>query len=200
MAEEIKKETEEVKAEEAKAPKAKKAPAKKAAAKKTATKKAPAKKAAAKKTEENETKTEEVKEEAKPVETKAEAPKAEEKKEEVKEYITRPVLLKDMHILKHLIVSEETQRLEQKENALVFAVDRKATKTEIKGAVEAIFHAKVKSVNTMNLQPKTRRVGRYEGKLPVYKKAIVRFDSAYDLGKITAATANEERKANDEAK
>ena len=185
MAEEIKKETEEVKAEEAKAPKAKKAPAKKAAAKKTA---------------EKETETEEVKEEAKPVETKAEAPKAEEKKEEVKEYITRPVLLKDMHILKHLIVSEETQRLEQKENALVFAVDRKATKTEIKGAVQAIFHAKVKSVNTMNLQPKTRRVGRYEGKLPVYKKAIVRFDSAYDLGKITAATANEERKANEEAK
>ena len=160
MAEEIKKEAEEVKTEEVKAPKAKKAPAKKAA------------------------KT-----------TKAKAAK---KEEEVKEYITRPVLLKDMEILKYLIVSEETQRLQREENALVFAVSKKATKTEIKGAIQAIFHAKVKSVNTMNLQPKTRRVGRYEGTLPVYKKAIVRFDSAYDLGKITAATATEEMKANAE--
>lgn len=165
MAEEIKKEAEEVKTEEVKAPKAKKAPAKKAA------------------------KTTKAKD----------AKKVEEKKEEeVKEYITRPVLLKDMEILKYLIVSEETQRLQREENALVFAVSKKATKTEIKGAIQAIFHAKVKSVNTMNLQPKTRRVGRYEGTLPVYKKAIVRFDSAYDLGKITAATATEEMKANAE--
>jgi large subunit ribosomal protein L23 len=78
---------------------------------------------------------------------------------------------------------------------MVFAVDKKATKDEIKAAVQAIFSAKVKSVNTMNVQPKTRRVGRFAGTLPTYKKAIVRFDSAFDLGKITAAVASEERKA-----
>lgn len=143
----------------------------------------------------DEVKKEEVKEEA----PKAEEAKAEEKKdaqEEVPEYVTRPAILKDFEILKYLIVTEESQRLRDKENALVFAVDKKATKPEIKAAVQAVFHAKVKSVNTMMMQPKTRRVGRYSGKLPTYKKAIVRFDSAFDLGKITAAVANEEQAAN----
>ena len=119
---------------------------------------------------------------------------AEEKKAveaEVPAFATRPA------IIKHRIVTEETQRLQAEENALVFAVDKKATKLEIKAAIQAIFSAKVKSVNTRNVQRKIRRIGRYEGFLPQYKKAIVRFDSSFDLGKITAAVANEEQQANE---
>lgn len=128
------------------------------------------------------------------------ADKAEEKAPEVPAYVTRPVILKDLSILKHIIATEETTNLRDKENALVFAVDKKATKLEIKAAIEALFQAKVKSVNTRNVTGKKRRVGRYVGKLPDYKKAIVRFDSSFDLGKITNAYANEERQANDDAK
>lgn len=141
-------------------------------AKKAAAKKAPAKKAAAKKTA---------------------------KKEETVEYVTRPAIIKDFSIVKYVIVTEETQKLQATDNAMVFAVAKKATKLEIKAAIQAIFNAKVKSVNTRNVLPKTRRVGRYSGKLPAYKRAIVRFDSSFDLGKITAAVANEERAANEEA-
>ena len=164
--------------------------------------------------------TEEVKAEEKPVEEKpvkkaakktaskktikkaavAKEEKPTEKAEEQVAYVTRPAIIKDFSILKYVIVTEETQRLQQSDNAMVFAVDKKASKSEIKAAVQAIFNAKVKSVNTMNVLPKTRRVGRYEGKLPTYKKAIVRFDSSFDLGKITAQVANEERAANEEAK
>ncbi len=115
-------------------------------------------------------------------------------------YQTRPAILKDFSILKHIIATEETMALRDKENALVFAVDKKATKLEIKAAVQAIFQAKVKSVNTRNVQGKQRRVGRYVGKLPDYKKAIIRFDSSFDLGKIQDAYANEERQANSEDK
>lgn len=125
---------------------------------------------------------------------------AEEKKAveaEVPTFATRPAIVKDYSIIKHRIVTEETQRLQAEENALVFAVDKKATKLEIKAAIQAIFSAKVKSVNTRNIQRKIRRVGRYEGFLPQYKKAIVRFDSSFDLGKITAAVANEEQQANE---
>ncbi len=125
---------------------------------------------------------------------------AEEKKAveaEVPAFTTRPAIVKDYSIIKHRIVTEETQRLQAEENALVFAVDKKATKLEIKAAIQAIFSAKVKSVNTRNIQRKIRRVGRYEGFLPQYKKAIVRFDSSFDLGKITAAVANEEQQANE---
>ena len=125
---------------------------------------------------------------------------AEEKKAveaEVPAFTTRPAIVKDYSIIKHRIVTEETQRLQAEENALVFAVDKKATKLEIKAAIQAIFSAKVKSVNTRNVQRKIRRIGRYEGFLPQYKKAIVRFDSSFDLGKITAAVANEEQQANE---
>lgn len=114
--------------------------------------------------------------------------------------VTRLPIIKDYSIVKYLIISEETQKLQVTDNAMVFAVDKKATKLEIKAAIQAIFNAKVKSVNTMNPLAKTRRVGRFEGKLPSYKKAIVRFDSSYDLGKIASQVANEERAANEETK
>ncbi len=152
-------------------------PAKKKAVKKTAAKKTTAKKATVKK--------------AKKVE---EAPK-----EEEVELLFHAATIKDFSIIKQILVTEETQKLRDKENALVFAVDKKASKLEIKAAVQAIFQGKVKSVNTMNVLPKTRRVGRYSGKLPAYKKAIVRFDSSFDLAKVTDAVASEERKANAES-
>lgn len=151
-------------------------------------KKKTVKKAAAKKTTAKKTTTKK----AKKVE---EAPKAEEKVE----LLFHPATIKDFSIIKQILVTEETQKLRDKENALVFAVDKKASKLEIKAAVQAIFQGKVKSVNTMNVLPKTRRVGRYSGKLPAYKKAIVRFDSSFDLAKVTDAVANEERKANAES-
>ncbi|MFA6861053.1 MAG: 50S ribosomal protein L23 [Bacilli bacterium] len=127
---------------------------------------------------------------------KAEAVKAD--KSEVKatgDYKTRPAILKDFGIIKYVIATEETQRLQSQENAMVFACDNKATKAEIKAAVQAIFSAKVKTVHTINVASKSKRVGRYVGKTASYKKAIVRFDSSFDLGKISAAVAAEDRKA-----
>lgn len=118
--------------------------------------------------------------------------------EAVAEYNARPAIIKDFEIIKHLIVTEETQKLERENNTLVFAVDKKATKMEIKAAIQALFRAKVASVNTINVSGKKKRVGRYTGKTASYKKAFVKFDSAYDLGKITAAVASEDRQANED--
>ena len=156
----------------------------------------PAKKKTVRKTAEKKTTT---KKTAKAASVKEEAKVEEAPKAETAELVYRPAIIKDFSIIKHIIVTEETQRLREEENALVFAVDKKADKLEIKAAVQAIFQGKVKSVNTMNLMPKTRRVGRYSGKLPAYKKAIVRFDSSFDLAKVTDAVASEERKANAES-
>jgi len=55
-----------------------------------------------------------------------------------------------------------------------FVVDRDANKVEIKKAVEKIFGVKVEKVNTMNVLGKMKRMGRYEGRRPSYKKAIVK--------------------------
>ncbi len=60
------------------------------------------------------------------------------------------------------------------ENKVVFKVDPRANKTQIKQAVEKIFNVKVESVNTVNVHPKKRRVGKYTGMTNKYKKAIVK--------------------------
>ena len=52
-------------------------------------------------------------------------------------------------------------------------VDPRANKTQIKQAVEEIFKVKVKSVNTLNLLGKVKRMGRHEGRRPNWKRAIV---------------------------
>ena len=58
-----------------------------------------------------------------------------------------------------------------------FKVAKKATKTQIKAAVEEIFKVKVASVNTMNVYGKIKRQGRTEGLTGNYKKAIVQLSS-----------------------
>lgn len=54
-----------------------------------------------------------------------------------------------------------------------FKVANNANKTEIKEAVEEIFGVKVAKVNTIHVRGKSRRMGRYEGTTPAWKKAIV---------------------------
>ena len=44
---------------------------------------------------------------------------------------------------------------------------------QIKQAIEKIYNVKVTNVNTINVKPKTKRVGRYTGKTSAYKKAII---------------------------
>ncbi len=59
------------------------------------------------------------------------------------------------------------------DNKYTFIVDKKANKTEIKNAIEHIFEVKVDRVNTLNLKSKPKRLGRFEGRTPSRKKAIV---------------------------
>jgi large subunit ribosomal protein L23 len=59
------------------------------------------------------------------------------------------------------------------DNKYTFIVDRRANKTEIKNAIENIFDVRVEKVNTMNYKGKPKRMGRFEGRTPRRKKAIV---------------------------
>ncbi len=76
-------------------------------------------------------------------------------------------------IIKRPIVTEKSTKLLQDENKYTFEVALTANKTEIKQAVEAIFKVSVTDVTTMRVLGKTKRMGRYEGKRPDWKKAIV---------------------------
>ena len=77
-------------------------------------------------------------------------------------------------IIKAPIITEKSSDLAQNQNTITFSVDVKANKTQIKQAVEKVFDVKVESVNTINVKPKTKRVGRYAGKTNRVKKAIVK--------------------------
>ncbi len=75
-------------------------------------------------------------------------------------------------ILKPVITEKSMNAMSLKK--YTFLVHTEATKTQIKEAVEKMFEGtKVKSVNTMNLDGKSRRRGAVVGKTAKTKKAIV---------------------------
>ncbi|MBC7075275.1 MAG: 50S ribosomal protein L23 [Syntrophomonadaceae bacterium] len=70
------------------------------------------------------------------------------------------------------VVTEKSMNL-LAENKYTFIVDKRANKTEIKNAIENIFNVRVEKVRTMNVKGKPKRLGRFEGRTPNRKKAIV---------------------------
>jgi large subunit ribosomal protein L23 len=81
-----------------------------------------------------------------------------------------PSALADL-VLRPIVTEKATLLLEQ--NKYVFEVILKATKPEIKAAIESLFDVKVTGVNTIRPPRKKRRVGRFLGYKPQYKRAIV---------------------------
>ncbi len=76
-------------------------------------------------------------------------------------------------IIKAPIITEQTTKLIEGFNKYTFKVAKTANKVEIKKAVEEIFNVDVIKVNTLNMKPKKKRVGKYEGYTQAYKKAVV---------------------------
>jgi large subunit ribosomal protein L23 len=72
------------------------------------------------------------------------------------------------------LVTEKSTLAREERNEVAFAVDPRATKHEIRRAVEALFSVRVEDVRTAVMPRKTRRVGRHLGPRPRWKKAIVR--------------------------
>jgi large subunit ribosomal protein L23 len=75
-------------------------------------------------------------------------------------------------IIKRPIITEKSTRL-QDQNQYVFEVERKATKSQIRWAVEQAFSVKVAAVNVMKVPGKARRAGRRVVLPRPWKKAIV---------------------------
>jgi len=71
------------------------------------------------------------------------------------------------------LVTEKSTDLRVKEDKYAFEVDLKANKPEIKKAIEELFKVNVVGVHTMIVHGKVKRMGRFEGKRPNWKKAIV---------------------------
>jgi large subunit ribosomal protein L23 len=80
--------------------------------------------------------------------------------------------LNNVQIIKYPIITDKATRLLEN-NQYSFIVDRYSNKLNIKEAIEYLFKVKVIKVNTCHLPRKKKRVGKYMGWKPQYKKAIV---------------------------
>jgi large subunit ribosomal protein L23 len=77
-------------------------------------------------------------------------------------------------IIRKPVITEKGLGIKETQQTLVFEVAQKATKTEIKEAVQTIFKVKVDSVRTATFEGKERRRGKFAGYRPDWKKAYVR--------------------------
>jgi large subunit ribosomal protein L23 len=75
-------------------------------------------------------------------------------------------------ILSH-VVTEKAERLKAEQSRYTFKVARTANKIEVREAVERLFKVHVREVRVMNYMGKMRRMGRFEGRRPDWKKAVV---------------------------
>ncbi len=71
------------------------------------------------------------------------------------------------------MVSEKNTNLRVDQNKYVFRVDIEANKLQIRNAVEELFKVRVEDVTTMRMHGKPKRMGRFEGRRPDWKKAVV---------------------------
>lgn len=76
-------------------------------------------------------------------------------------------------VIRRPLVTEKSTIAQEQANVWTFAVDPAANKVQIQRAVEELFQVKVISVHTMRMPRKSRRVGKFLGRRPEWKKAIV---------------------------
>ena len=75
-------------------------------------------------------------------------------------------------LVKPLMTEKSMQRKEEL-NAITFQVSVDANKVEIRQAVEKVFNVKVATVRTASHEGKWKRMGKFEGRRPNWKKAVV---------------------------
>ncbi len=76
-------------------------------------------------------------------------------------------------VLQGPCLTEKAAILQEEDGKVVFKVNPKANKIEIKDAVETMFDVKVKDVKTVSMRGKQKRVGRTVGFTSDWKKAYV---------------------------
>lgn len=81
--------------------------------------------------------------------------------------------MKIKEIIKRPLVTEKSSMCQGAHNQYFFEVDVRATKSDVRSAVESIFKVKVTDVKTMNVFGRRKRVGRNIGVTSDWKKAMV---------------------------
>ncbi len=77
-------------------------------------------------------------------------------------------------ILKGPVITEKSAMLgTDKMSTVAFWVDLKATKPDIKRAIEGLFKVKVENINTNRMPGKVKRMGKHSSRTSTRKKAYI---------------------------
>jgi large subunit ribosomal protein L23 len=76
------------------------------------------------------------------------------------------------------VVAPDKEQLRQK---VMFEVARDANKIEIREAVKKLFNVQVEDVRTVIVRGKKKRIGRFAGMRPHWKKAIVTLQAGQEI-------------------
>jgi large subunit ribosomal protein L23 len=78
-----------------------------------------------------------------------------------------------MQVILAPVISEKSTYVADKNRQIVFRVDTRASKPEIKAAVEFMFKVEVQAVRVSNVRGKVKRFGQTMGRRNQWKKAYV---------------------------
>lgn len=95
-------------------------------------------------------------------------------------------------IKRPIALTEKATQLKMNHNQVVFEVDPRANKIQIRAAVEALFAVKVVDVNTLVQRGKVKRIGRRMVQRPNWKKAMVTLGEGEDIQFFDESEATEE--------
>lgn len=82
------------------------------------------------------------------------------------------------------LITEKLNLLQERRGQYGFVVDRRATKEEIKSAIEKLYSVEIEWLNTMvapSKKRKNRKTGQVTGRTNIYKKAIFKLKEGFKI-------------------
>ncbi len=86
-----------------------------------------------------------------------------------------------LQVLKAPLITEKLDGLRETQDTYAFEVDRRATKTDVREAVEKLFKVRVLDVRTTIMRGKKKRLGVRIGQLSNWKRALVKLTPGQKL-------------------
>jgi large subunit ribosomal protein L23 len=91
------------------------------------------------------------------------------------------------NVLVKPLMTEKSMQQKEELNAITFKVPVDANKVQIRQAVEKVFNVKVATVRTASHEGKWKRMGKFEGRRPGWKKAIVTLAPGHKIDLVEGA-------------
>ena len=85
------------------------------------------------------------------------------------------------------LMTEKSMQQKEELNTVTFEVAVDANKVEIRHAVEKVFNVKVADVRTQAREGKWKRMGKFEGRRPGWKKAVVTLQAGHKIELVEGA-------------